>query len=157
MGYRRKPPSEITPEYEDAGLFKNKVGQISVELVPQMTRNSRNDLVVRGFVNRTIEIEVAFAGRRVKEVGPLETYLKAVRSKAVKAAKAKGLPEPDIDRMRLPVLIEGAWRPRFQRDQAGWETRSYYLFAARWSVLDGEGNTVSFGSRPLVVAEQPSA
>ncbi|WP_300061674.1 hypothetical protein [uncultured Roseobacter sp.] len=144
----------MTPEYEDSGLFKNKVGQLQVELVPQSMYNGRNDLVVRGFVNRTIEIEVAFAGRRVKEVGPLEARLRQVRAKALKEAAEKGLPPPDTDHMRLPVLIEGAWRPRFQRDQAGWETRSYYLFAARWSLLDDEGNTLSFGSRPLVVARQ---
>lgn len=152
MAYRRKPASEITPEYEDSGLFKNKVGQLSVELVPQMMRNDRKDLVVRGFVNRTIEIEVAFAGRRVKEVGPLEARLRAVRTNAINAAAAKGAPEPEIDHMRLPVLIEGAWRPRFKRDQTGWETRSYYLFAARWSILDGEGNTISFGVPPMVLS-----
>ncbi|MDW3181260.1 MULTISPECIES: hypothetical protein [unclassified Roseobacter] len=154
MPQRRKPASEVTPEYEDSGLFKNKVGQLSVELVPQMMRNGRNDLVVRGFVNRTIEIEVAFAGRRVKEVGPLEARLRAMMTQAVKKAAASGAREPDTDHIRLPVLIEGAWRPRFKRDQAGWETRSYYLFAARWSVLDNEGNTVSFGSPPIVVASQ---
>ena len=154
MPQRRRPASEVTPEYEDSGLFKNKVGQISVELVPQMMRNGRNDLVVRGFVNRTIEIEVAFAGRRVKEVGPLEARLRALLPRAVKTAAATGGPDPDIDYIRLPVLIEGAWRPRFKRDQTGWETRSYYLFAARWSVLDDEGNTVSFGSPPIVVAQQ---
>ncbi|WP_299405929.1 hypothetical protein [uncultured Roseobacter sp.] len=141
----------MTPEYEDSGLFKSKVGQISVELVPQMTRNSRNDLVVRGFANRTIEIEVAFAGRRVKEAGPLEARLRAMLSNAVRASSAAGADAPDIDYIRLPVLIEGAWRPRFRRDQTGWETRSYYLFAARWSILDDEGNTVSFGSPPLVM------
>lgn len=156
MPHRRKPASEVTPDYEDAGLFKNKVGQLSVELVPQMMRNGRNDLVVRGFVNRTIEIEVAFAGRRVKETGPLETRLRALLTRAMKIAAATGEPEPDIDHIRLPLLIEGAWRPRFKRDQTGWETRSYYLFAARWSVLDDAGNTVSFGARPIVVARQGS-
>ncbi|MCV3272664.1 hypothetical protein MUB52_14600 [Roseobacter sp. WL0113] len=144
----------MTPEYEDSGLFKNKVGQLHVELVPQSMYNARKDLVVRAFVNRTIEIEVAFAGRRVKEVGPLEARLRAVRTKALKEAAEKGLPPPDIDHMRLPVLVEGAWRPRFKRDQTGWETRSYYLFAARWSFLDEAGQTVSFGVRPMVVARQ---
>lgn len=155
MPHRRRPASEITPEYEDSGLFKTKVGEIQVELVPQSTLTTRKDLVVRGFVNRTIDIEVAFAGRRVKEVGPLEARLQRVRREAIRAAADQGLPPPDIDSMRLPVLIEGAWRPRFQRDQAGWETRSYYLFASRWSVLDNEGNTMSFGTRPLVVAQKP--
>ncbi|WP_187432012.1 hypothetical protein ROLI_009840 [Roseobacter fucihabitans] len=151
MSHRRKPASEITPEYEDSGLFKSKVGQLAVELVPQMSRNSRNDLVVRGFANRTTEIEVAFAGRRVKEAGPLEARLNALMNKRIREAKALGEKAPDIDHVRLPVLIEGAWRPRFRRDQTGWETRSYYLFAARWSILDNEGNSVSFGSPPLVV------
>ncbi|MEP2640520.1 hypothetical protein [Roseobacter sp.] len=154
MTHRRKPASEITPDYEDAGLFKNKVGQLQVELVPQMTRNSRKDLVVRGFVNRTIEIEVAFAGRRVKEVGPLETRLRTLRSQAAREAGAPDGPGLDVDLARLPVLIEGAWRPRFKRDQTGWETRSYYLFAARWSILDAQGNSLSFGVPPMILAQQ---
>ncbi|MFK7882057.1 hypothetical protein [Roseobacter sp.] len=152
MPHRRKPASEVTPEYEDSGLFKSKVGQLTVELVPQMTRNSRKDLVVRGFTNGTVEIQVAFAGRRTKKVGPLEARLVAMLTRAKQIAATAGEPEPDIDEVRLPVLIEGAWRPRFKRDQTGWETRSYYLFAARWSILDDQGNTVSFGSPPLVTA-----
>lgn len=150
MPQRRVPQTEVTPEYEDSGLFKSKVGQLSVELVPQMMRNRRDDLVVRGFTNRTTAIEVAFAGRRAKEVGPLEERLKALLARATQSAALAGDPAPDIDRVRLPVLIEGAWRPRFKRDQAGWETRSYYLFVARWSILDNDGKTVSFGSPPLV-------
>ncbi|MGC3936501.1 hypothetical protein ACOTTU_01720 [Roseobacter sp. EG26] len=150
MPHRRKPASEVTPEYEDAGLFKNKVGQIAVELVPQTTRNSRNDLVVRGFVQGNIEIEVCFAGRRTKEIGPLEGQLRALRTHAVSVAAKMGEEKPDIDAVRLPVMIEGAWRPRFQRDQAGWETRSYYLFAARWSLRDEHGNSVAYGAPPVV-------
>lgn len=149
MPHRRKPATEVTPEYEDSGLFKSKVGQISVELVPQMTRNDRMDLVVRGFANRTTEIEIAFAGRRAKETGPLEARISKLLAQAIQSAKAAGEKAPDIDRVRLPVLIEGAWRPRFKRDQEGWETRRYYLFVSRWSILDDDGKTMSFGAPPL--------
>lgn len=150
MDHRRKPASEVTSEYEDSGLFKSKVGQLTLELVPLTTRNARKDLVVRGFMNRTTEIEVAFAGRRAKETGPLETRLSAMLQRASRAAKAAGKPAPDTYSVRLPVMVEGAWRPRFKRDDAGWETRDYYLFVARWSLLDNEGNTVTFGSPPLL-------
>ncbi|MBW4707802.1 hypothetical protein KX928_08390 [Roseobacter sp. YSTF-M11] len=150
MPHRRKPASEVTPEYEDAGLFKNKVGQIAVELVPQMTRNSRQDLVVRGFVNGNIEIEVVFAGRRTKEIGPLEAQLRSLRAHALSVAAKVGEPTPDIDFVRLPIMVEGAWRPRFKRDQTGWETRSFNLFAARWSLRDENGTSVSFGVPPAV-------
>ena len=93
-------------------------------------------------------------GRGEAEMGPLEARLRALLTRAVKTAAATGGPDPAIDYIRLPVLIEGAWRPRFKSDQTGWEPRSYYLFAARWSVLAAEGNTVSFGSPPIVVAQQ---
>ncbi|MDW3222395.1 MAG: hypothetical protein R8G34_05815 [Paracoccaceae bacterium] len=150
MDHRRKPASEVTPEYEDSGLFKSKIGQLTLELVPQMSRNARKDLVVRGFMNRTTEIEVAFAGRRAKETGPLESRLSAMMERAARMAKAAGEAAPDIYSVRLPILVEGAWRPRFKRDKEGWETRDYYLFVARWSLLDNEGNSVTFGSPPIV-------
>ena len=67
---RTEPP--VSPDYEDAALFSGSICQISVDLVPQMQRNDRNDLLVRGFVGGHHEIEVLFAGRRTRDVGPLE-------------------------------------------------------------------------------------
>ena len=150
MSYLRKPVSEITPEYEDAGLFKNELCQVIVELVPQMSRTGRGDLRVRGFVNGTLEIEVLFAGRRASELNPLESRLRCQLAKTRRSAASANQPTPAIDTIRYPVRIEGAWRPKFRRDPAGWETRSYHLVAARWAMVDVNGDSVSFGMPPAV-------
>ena len=60
----RKTSVEITPVYEDAGLFKTAICDLMLELIPQVRRNDREDLIVRGFVDRKTEIDVFFAGRR---------------------------------------------------------------------------------------------
>jgi len=150
MPYPRKPLSEITPEWEDAGLFKRDLCQMTVELLPQMSRNSRGDLRVRGFAGLSQEIEVLFAGRRTKDVAALERRLKNLLARARKAASAAKQPAPDVDNIRLPVRIEGAWRSRFKRDKTGWESRSYHLVAARWSMLDQDGNAVTYGAPPSI-------
>lgn len=140
----------VSPDYEDAGLFSGNICQISVELVPQMRRTDRDDLVVRGFVNGNREVEVLFAGRRARNVGPLETRLKGLLTRARQAAEAARQEVPDVDRVRCPVRIEGAWRRKTFRDESGWETHSYNFVAARWSLLNKDGQSVSFGEPPAV-------
>jgi hypothetical protein len=146
----RKPPSEVTAIYEDAGLFKTAVCDLMLELIPQMRRNDRQDLIVRGFVDRKTEIDIFFAGRRAAEVGPLEAQLKALMARARKKAEAAGNPPPDVEKIRLPVRAEGAWRRSLQRDDSGWETGTYHFVVARWSLLDRDGNTVTFGEAPAI-------
>ena len=145
MRDRRRATIDISAAEEDAALFARGVGPIAVEVLPQLRRSERGDLVVRGFVNRSLEIEVVFAGRRVKEVGPFEKWLATRLQKARRAAAAVGRSMPDIESVRCPVKVEGAWRPRFKRDDAGLETRSYHLIAARWSIVDDDGQAVTFG------------
>ncbi|MEM6887127.1 MAG: hypothetical protein AAF636_03195 [Pseudomonadota bacterium] len=149
MPHPRLPASQVTPEYEDAGLFKARTVQIMVELIPQMRLNSRNDLTVRGFVDRHFEIEVLFAGRRMPEAAPLEERLKAMLEHARKQAALQGH-AVDIHLIRCPVRVEGSWRRRSTRDENDWETHSYQLLAARWSLLDKSGSPVPFGEQPLV-------
>ncbi|MEP5757768.1 MAG: hypothetical protein ABJ327_00325, partial [Litoreibacter sp.] len=120
MQQPRQMRSEASPEYEDAGLFKGKLVQISVELFPQLRRNSRHDLVVQGIIKDDQEIAVVFAGRRVKAAAPLEAHLKAMRDKAQNVAIAHRKPATDLSTIRCKVQIEGAWRLRFERDQSGW-------------------------------------
>ena len=48
---------------EDAGLFKAGINKIVIDVIPELRRNNRKDLVVTGFVRGT-EVEVLFAGRR---------------------------------------------------------------------------------------------
>jgi hypothetical protein len=148
MLQQRKADHGVSAAYEDASLFAGSICQVSVELVPQMTRSERHDLRVRGFVNGHHEIEVLFAGRRTREVGPLETRLKALWHRACQTAEATKTAAPVIDKVRCPVRIEGAWRRKTTRDDSGWETHSYHIVAARWSLLDNEGQPVSFGEPP---------
>ena len=149
MYQSRRNASEVTPAYEDAGLFKTAICQQMLELIPLMRRNSRDDLIVRGFVDRKTEIDIFFAGRRTAEVGPLEAQLKALMSIARKKAAAAGARPPEVEKIRLPVRVEGAWRRSRQIDDSGWETGSYHFVVARWSLLDKDGSTVSFGEPPV--------
>lgn len=146
----RRAASEVTPALEDAGLFKTAISQQMLELMPQIRRNDRYDMIVRAFVDRRIEIDVFFAGRRAAEVGPLEKQLKAMMTHARKQAEDCGAPPPDVTKIRLPMRVEGAWRRSLQRDDSGWETGTYHFVAARWSLLDQDGNTVSFGEAPVM-------
>lgn len=148
--HMRKPPSEVTPVYEDTGLFKTAICDMMLELIPLMRRNDRNDLIVRGFVDRKTEIDIFFAGRRTPQSAPLEAQLKALMTHARKAAAANNMPPPDVARIRLPVRAEGAWRRSVKRDDNGWETGSYHFVVARWSLLDREGKTVTFGEPPAI-------
>lgn len=146
----RKTSAEVSPQYEDAGLFKTAVCDLMLELIPQMRRNDRNDLIVRGFVDRKTEIDIFFAGRRTALVGPMEAQLKTIMSRARKLAVESNSPPPDVEKIRLPVRAEGSWRRSLQRDDGGWETGTYHFVVARWSLLDKDGKTVTFGESPAV-------
>jgi hypothetical protein len=147
MHNRRSPTQNITPKSEDTGLFKKDLGQFAVALVPHMKRSSRGDLVIRGYLNGTSEVYVIFAGRRAKEAVPVENRLKAMFVKATEEAlKARKMP-PEVNKIRLPVNVEGAWRSRFQRDVSGWDHRSFQFLASRWAFLDADGVT-NLGGRP---------
>jgi hypothetical protein len=151
----RKPLSEVTADREDAALFQGKLVQLTVELVPQMRRTEHNDLIVRGFASGHHAVEIHFAGRRAKDAGPLEARLRALLMKARQNAKANGMPAPEVDHIRCPVRVEGAWRPQFSRDESGWETRTYHLVAARWSMADKDGNVGFYGITPQVMPSFP--
>ncbi|MBM7067683.1 hypothetical protein [Actibacterium sp. 188UL27-1] len=146
MPSRRLPPAKITPAHEDMGLFPKWMGRIRVDLIPQMRRNGRRDLIVRGYVKTDQEIEVVFAGRRSRDVEPLEHWLKVIYHRAVRATEAP----VNVSDMRCPIEVEGAWRPTFRRDEMGLETRQYQLIAARWSVLGADGRAAAFGEQPSV-------
>lgn len=148
MPQRRKPEMQHIPAYEDAGLFKNTVAPFSVELVPQTHRNTRQDLVVRGFLNDH-EISVMFAGRRAKQVVPLEARLSSMILQARRYANGTHKPL-ELDHLRLPLWVEGAWRSSFLRDASGWETRTYQLMVARWRLPDARGTFEYFGAAPVL-------
>lgn len=140
----------VSPFYEDAGLFRTALCDMMLELIPLTRRNERRDLIVRGFVDRKNEIDVLFAGRRAALVGPLEDQLKSLMTKARHQAKIREAAQPDVAKVRLPLRAEGAWRRTLHRDDSGWETGTYHFVVARWSLLDKEGETVTYGEAPIV-------
>jgi len=153
MKERRKPASEITPEYEDRGIFKNQTTQHVVELVPKFAKNSRGDVMVMGFLQGAVPVDIVFAGRRKEQAAQVLQELRTLWSRANRNVPENGTP-PDVISVRLPVRIEGAWRPRFELDDQGWQTRTYQLFAARWLMTDSTGNALSFGEPPIKTRQQ---
>lgn len=146
----RLHPSQITPKYEDAGLFKDEVCQINVELCPIIQRNGRQDLLVTGYTKGSLSICVLFAGRRLTDAAPLVASLKSLRDASLMRARKRGVPAPLNPSLRMPVQIEGAWRKRIITDNDGFAQRSYQLIAARWTVVDQSGQTINFGSPPAL-------
>ncbi|MEM8655620.1 MAG: hypothetical protein AAGF36_12835 [Pseudomonadota bacterium] len=147
MPDHRRAPHLITPAYEDNGLFRSPVRRITVGLVPQMHRNNRQDLVVRGFVQDGATIQVLFAGRRAKQAQGVEARLRALLFQA--RAKTPGWRPEGVDTIQLPLRIEGVWRSRFSRDAWGCETRYFQLIAARWALFDDAGVAHLFGEPPV--------
>lgn len=145
---RRLHPRFIRPQYEDAGLFKRYPCIIDAALVPQFSHSRRQDLIVRGFLECGTIIQVVFAGRRVKAAQQLEAQLRKLLSVARRRVPENE--DVDADSVRLFVRVHGAWRPRFVRDQAGWETRNWQFMAAQWSMLDGFGSARHFGEPPYI-------
>lgn len=147
MQNRRAPDSQITVAREDSGLFKKGVVAFDIELVPHKARSSRGDLVIKGFFKTDTQIDVIFGGRRAMETAPLELCLERMFSNDVRVALRNNT-QADIDAIRLPVHVEGSWRPHFLRDMSGWETRSYQFLVAQWSFTDETGTQVEFGELP---------
>ncbi len=147
VGNRRKEGARVFPRYEDSGLFRNKVISIDVKLVPVFKENRRKDLVVKGFVDKDKPIEVLFAGRRKLMVDDLLIHLNARRP------KSGGLPRSAQSRSAagggLKVRIHGSWRPRFVKDEEGWETRFYHLIAAEWDLMLQDGSLKRYGTPPV--------
>lgn len=147
MEERRKPTHEITAQYEDAGIYKREIVQMVVHLVPCIGQNSRQDILVKGFVDGDGAIDVVFPGRRKAQAKPILTRLQLMYGNAKRASMGDAA-VPAVDSIRLPVRIEGAWRPRFERDDLGWETKQNQLYAARWLMNDMDGNPVTYGEIP---------
>ncbi|NSY38946.1 hypothetical protein [Leisingera sp. ANG59] len=148
MTNRRRPPVQVTPLIEDAGLFKREVRDVPVDLVPVFSRNNRGDLVVKGIVRPAAEIEVIFAGRRLREAASLVERMRKLRMQGARAALNGHEAMNQISQLRLPVQVRGTWRFRFQPDPSGWEVKNYQLIAAQWAFADEEGVTVLAGWPP---------
>lgn len=145
---RRLPSKLVTPALEDSGIFRNTVSRFSVELVPQFAQNARRDLIIKGFLDGETAIDVVFPGRRTALAEPLCDQLKSLWTRASATARY-ATQQIEVDSVRLPTSLEGAWRPRFQRDDLGWQTRAHQLYVARWSLLGADGTTQTFGAPVL--------
>jgi hypothetical protein len=144
----RRTSTKVSPQYEDTGLFQNPVCRVDVDLSPAMRKNNRGDLIITGLVKGDLEIAVTFAGRRVREVAPVITMLEALLDGQKHVA--------DVKKSRVPLEIEGAWRPQFVADDSGFETRTFHLIAAKWTVMDGKGSPVEYGQPPAHAQPQPT-
>ena len=144
MEDRRKPAHLVSPEGEDDGIYRSGIVRLTVRLVPVFGRNTRGDLMIKGYVGPESAIDVVFPGRRRRDASDLEQRLKAEWQRIAQAARSRGR-TPDIETARLPVMVEGAWRPRFRRDDQGWQTRDHQFYAARWAFVDQAGQSVTFG------------
>lgn len=144
MADRRKPKSQVSPFEEDRGIFKSMAGQLVVELVPLFARTSRDDIMVKGYIDGTIAIDVVFAGRRAKMAQPVVDRLRSLWTSANASAAAQGK-IAEADDVRIRMRIEGAWRPRFEVDDQGWQTRQHQLYAARWTVASKTGEPTVYG------------
>lgn len=144
----RKDPKDVTPQYEDAGLFKTQICTVRLDLVPVINFNRRGDIIIRCFVKANLRAEVLFAGRRVRETKPLVQELNDLKTRAYKAAVQRQLPVPDLDGIRLQAEIEGAWRRRLFQDKDGWEKRAYQLVAARCIFHLSNGSVMAIGMPP---------
>ncbi|MFK7869946.1 MAG: hypothetical protein AB8B58_11970 [Roseobacter sp.] len=149
MLQRHPPPGNVTSEHEDAELFKTQAVQITVELIPQTRHTCENSLVIRGYVEKYYEIDVVFADTHRHEATRLEEHLQASleagRTQAAQHERAL-----EINLIRCPVHIEGSWRRLSVRDANDWEARSYHFLAARWTWVDPNGTSGSFGAPPVV-------
>jgi len=148
MADRRRPAAEITPALEDAGLFPAPPKGMDVELVPQMARNQRGDVMVRAFVGARQPVIVVFAGLRAPQARQVELRLAQVLGQA-RARRGAGV---EVDSVRLPIWVEGAWRRRFIRDVAGWQEGEHHLIAACWTLPDPPRAPLFFGEKAAATA-----
>lgn len=143
MQERRKPQGEITPAYEDRGIFKTETCQLDVQVYPVFTYTGRRDFLVKGFFHGGSRIEVVFAGRRARQAQPLQQRLRTMLNQV--AAQVGSMSKVKPEEVRLDLRVVGAWRPRFVTDRAGGQIKQLQLYAALWAFRDKSGKTVSYG------------
>lgn len=144
----RRHPKDVTPQYEDAGLFKNQICTVHLELVPNISFNQRGDLIIRCFILANLPAEVVFAGRRALMTRPLVQELTDRKCRAYRAALQSDWPVPDRDAIRLPATIEGSWRRHLVQDRDGWDKYTYQLVAARCMIRRSSGSVSVIGLPP---------
>lgn len=147
---RIENPKMITPAYEDSGLFKKPPTELVVHLIPKFGKNSRGDMIIKGLVEKGVEVDVIFAGRRKKEAVELVTLLKRKWDTA-NYRLAQGVRAPKRKDVRLATRVQGSWRMRVVEDEFGQELyeKEYQLLVARWAFKSDNGEFRSFGEPPF--------
>ncbi|WP_421686924.1 hypothetical protein [Tritonibacter scottomollicae] len=146
----RRARGAVAPEYEDSGLFKGGVIQVQLALVPVFGTTSRGDCSARGFNADGTEVTVVFAGRRRPHFQALYTQLRYMYAQAQHKDALLGVKMRDINSIQLPVQCEGSWRAQRQQDEQGQEQRSLHFMVARWAFQAHDGQTLKFGTAPLL-------
>ena len=148
---RIENPAMITPAYEDGGLFKKPPTELVVNLIPKFSKNSRDDVIIKGLVQNNVEIDVIFAGRRKREAAELVALLKRKWENA-NYRIPKGYKAPTRKDVYVPTRVQGSWRTRVVEDddqESNLYEKEYQLLVARWAFNSDTGEFKSFGEPPL--------
>ncbi|RYH03068.1 hypothetical protein EU805_04865 [Salipiger sp. IMCC34102] len=143
----RRPAHQITPTYEDRGLFRSDYCAQRFDLVPIVQSNSRKDLIVTALFRGEHVAPILFAGRRRRYAEQVMSRLEALRG-ALPATRSV-----DVFARRgalLPLEVEGTWRRLVSEDRHGILHRSYHFIAACWTLTLGDGRRIRFGLPPAV-------
>ncbi|WP_412552241.1 hypothetical protein [Shimia sp. MIT1388] len=150
MKKRIENPALITPAYEDGGLFKKPPTELVVNLIPKFSKNSRNDVIIKGLVQNDVEIDVIFAGRRKREAAEIVALLKRKWENA-NYRIPKGYKAPTRKDVYVPTRVQGSWRTRVVEDEqeSNLYAKEYQLLVARWAFNSDTGEFKSFGEPPF--------
>ena len=148
MRQLRRPASQITPDYEDSGLFKSDLCVRRFDLVPIVRRTERADVEVTSLTRDGQIVPVLFAGRRRGQAAHVVALLEQLRARLA-SSPFGGSP----NRMRqsgvsLEIEVEGAWRRQCRTDPNGFLHRSYQFVAACWTLTLGDERRLRFGTPP---------
>lgn len=118
-----------------------------------MNYNRRKDIVVKGYIKDGRQIDVLFAGRRANDAAAIVKLLQALQSKLRQPGFQKRMEKAKFSAIRLPVQVEGAWRPQHTIEKDGFQSRRFQLIAARWNLSTGKGRIFHYGKPALIGAK----
>jgi len=134
-------------QFDDAGLSRAGIVQVTVAVTPQIRSTRDGDLVLRGYVDEK-EIEVVFPASRQAQVTPLLRQLQQkVRVIRQEEVSKGGLSL--VDAIKQQLRIDGIWRVRLLAEINGMPVRRFQLVAARWRFHDADGVLHVGGEMPV--------
>ena len=142
---QRLNPELVSPQYEDAGLFKAEICSLNLSLRPGVMRNARDDVIFDGVIDGRYQAPVFFAGRRAGQAAlVVEAMARLVRHMGQTGASAA-----QIDAGVLPLQVDGAWRRVVQEDETGFARATHQFIAAAWTIGRGGDGAWRFGALPV--------